>query len=120
MLPNQLLSTTGSFNSDSLSPDSVLFSTPNLQTILSGFEAIKEQEPAIMQKQPKKIRSMRRRTNKGMIKSLSSLEFEELKGFVDLGFVFLEEDVNSSLVEIIPGLQRLVKKDDGEVLLMNI
>ncbi|CAL5411451.1 unnamed protein product [Camellia sinensis] len=111
---DQLMSTTGSFSSDSLSPDSVLSSTPHLQTILSGFEATKEEEPAIKQKQPKKIRSMRRRTNKGMTKSLSSLEFEELKGFMDLGFVFSEEDVNSSLVEIIPGLHRLAKKDDGE------
>ncbi|KAL7251401.1 hypothetical protein ACSBR1_013273 [Camellia fascicularis] len=57
---------------------------------------------------------MRRRTNKGMTKSLSSLEFEELKRFMDLGFVFSEEYMNSSLVEIIPELQRLAKKDDGE------
>lgn len=40
-------------------------------------------------------------------KSLSDLEFEELKGFMDLGFVFSEEDKNSSLVSVIPGLQRL-------------
>ena len=33
---------------------------------------------------------------------------------MDLGFVFSKEDVNSSLVEIIHGLQRLAKKDDGE------
>ena len=48
-----------------------------------------------------------------MTKSLSNLEFEELKGFMDLGFVFSEEDVNSSLVEIIPGLQRLKGKKRG-------
>ncbi|MCL7043829.1 hypothetical protein MKW94_016938 [Papaver nudicaule] len=43
------------------------------------------------------------------IKSLSDLEFEELKGFMDLGFVFSEEDRNSSL---IPGLQRLGNKEN--------
>ncbi|PSR98642.1 FMN-dependent NADH-azoreductase [Actinidia chinensis var. chinensis] len=63
---------------------------------------------------PMKSRSMRRIwAKKGMTKSLSDLEFEELKGFMDLGFVFSEEDVNSSLVEILPGLQRLGKKSDG-------
>ncbi|KAH7857368.1 hypothetical protein Vadar_011919 [Vaccinium darrowii] len=60
-----------------------------------------------------KSRSMRRRRKKkGIAKSFSDLEFEELKGFMDLGFVFSEEDVNSSLVEIIPGLQIMEKKED--------
>lgn len=49
---------------------------------------------------------------KGLSKSLSELEFEEVKGFMDLGFAFSEEDkLDSSLVEIIPGLK---KKDDHE------
>ncbi|CAN1240934.1 hypothetical protein LINPERPRIM_LOCUS4745 [Linum perenne] len=42
-------------------------------------------------------------------KSLTSLEFEELKGFMELGFVFSEEDKDSRLVLIFPGLQRLRK-----------
>ncbi|XP_057465775.1 uncharacterized protein LOC130755410 [Actinidia eriantha] len=96
-----------SFSSDSLSPNSFLF-TP-------------QEEPKVpppitrqLQEQPKKDTSMRRRrTKKGMTKSLSNLEFEELKGFMDLGFVFSEEDVNSSLVEIIPGLQRLKGEKQG-------
>ncbi|XP_076951677.1 uncharacterized protein LOC143625115 [Bidens hawaiensis] len=58
----------------------------------------------------------------GMSKSLSDLEFEELKGFMDMGFVFSEQDSkDSSLVEIIPGLQRLGEErevreqdDDGD------
>lgn len=33
---------------------------------------------------------------------------------MDLGFVFSEEDKDSSLVSIIPGLQRLGKKDGEE------
>ncbi|KAL5054674.1 hypothetical protein RYX36_035356, partial [Vicia faba] len=47
-------------------------------------------------------------------KSLSDLEFEELKGFMDLGFVFSEEDKDSNLVSIIPGLQRFGKKDEEQ------
>ncbi|CAL5346207.1 unnamed protein product [Camellia sinensis] len=109
------LSSMTSFDSDFLSPNSVLF-TPNLQTILSGKETTYEEPTTQLhveeqQHQSMRSTSIRRKTNKGMTKSLSDLEFEELKGFMDLGFVFSEEDVNSSLVEIIPGLQRLAKKD---------
>ncbi|CAN4075472.1 unnamed protein product [Withania somnifera] len=46
---------------------------------------------------------------KGIIqiqRSSSDLELEELKGFMDLGFEFSEEDKNSSLVTIVPGLQK--------------
>lgn len=55
------------------------------------------------------IKKRRRKQGRvgGNSKSLSELEFEELKGFMDLGFVFSEEDKNSNLVSIIPGLQRL-------------
>lgn len=59
-------------------------------------------------------RSRREGAEKGTpqrIKSISELELEELKGFMDLGFEFSEEDAkNSSLVEIIPGLNTLMKK----------
>ncbi|RAL41644.1 hypothetical protein DM860_008826 [Cuscuta australis] len=39
-------------------------------------------------------------------KSLSEHELEELKGFMDLGFVFTDEDRKSGLASIVPGLQR--------------
>lgn len=48
-------------------------------------------------------------------KSLSELEFEELKGFMDLGFVFSEKDKDTRLVSIIPGLQRLGKDEKEQV-----
>ncbi|WJX53239.1 hypothetical protein P8452_39258 [Trifolium repens] len=105
------------FNNDSLSPDSVLISS-KLQTILSGKEVTDTEDENIVQTQtllPKKNNNnninkvvKKRRESK----SLSDLEFEELKGFMDLGFVFSEEDKDSSLVEIIPGLQRLGKKNE--------
>ncbi|KDP21126.1 hypothetical protein JCGZ_21597 [Jatropha curcas] len=105
-----------SFSSDfSQSPDSVLL-TPKLKTIRSGKE-ITEEETNIsvpIQESPKRKSKSRRRGKKILSKSLSELEFEEVKGFMDLGFVFSEEDKDSSLVSIIPGLQRLGKKDGEE------
>ncbi|KAJ4982061.1 hypothetical protein NE237_032898 [Protea cynaroides] len=98
------------FKSDSLSPKSVLI-IPKLQPILSGKEVVGVVETNTRQekiKRPdKKKRGMRRTSS---TKSLSDLESEELKGFMDLGFVFSEEDKDSNLVSIIPGLQRLGKK----------
>jgi hypothetical protein len=105
------------FNNDSLSPDSVLISS-KLQTILSGKEVTDIEDENIVQTQtllPKKNNNNNINKNvkkRRESKSLSDLEFEELKGFMDLGFVFSEEDKDSSLVEIIPGLQRLGKKNE--------
>ncbi|KAM3284892.1 hypothetical protein P3S67_023691 [Capsicum chacoense] len=94
-----------SYNSDSFSPDSVLPAT--------------HFQPDGKKAESKKVKGRRRRrrtrrTKKGLSKSLSELEFEELKGFMDLGFEFSQEDVNSSLVEIIPGLHKLRKNRDSD------
>ncbi|CAE6045776.1 unnamed protein product [Arabidopsis arenosa] len=106
-----------------LSPRSVLPVKPTpmkLQTILSGKEVnaftIAERERVLSEKEEQRKKKNKRnvRTRKG--KSMSDLEYEELKGFMDLGFVFSEEDhKDSDLVSILPGLQRLVKRDDGVV-----
>ncbi|KAJ9690735.1 hypothetical protein PVL29_013075 [Vitis rotundifolia] len=110
------LSYATSFNPGSFSPDTVL--EPKLQPIPSGKE-IREEENST-ETRAGKASSKRvalaggRRRTKGMSKSLSDLEFDELKGFIDLGFVFSEEDKDSSLVSIIPGLHRLGKKDGEE------
>uniref|UniRef100_A0A803PB83 Uncharacterized protein n=1 Tax=Cannabis sativa TaxID=3483 RepID=A0A803PB83_CANSA len=40
-------------------------------------------------------------------KSLGELELEELKGFMDLGFIFRKEHVSPRMVNLLPGLQRL-------------
>ncbi|XP_028785097.1 uncharacterized protein LOC114741003 isoform X2 [Neltuma alba] len=112
-----------SFKFGSFSPDTVLLAPSKLQTILSGKEAT-DRDPEIeppkqmtlhVEDLPsKKKRDIRRRMNKKERKSLSDLEFEELKGFMDLGFVFSEKDKDSNLASIIPGLQRLGKKDADE------
>ena len=62
-----------------------------------------------------KKRSVTKRNKIGSSKSWSELEFEELKGFMDLGFVFSEEDKDSSLVSVVPRLQRLGIKANEEV-----
>ncbi|XP_045821075.1 uncharacterized protein LOC123914113 [Trifolium pratense] len=96
------------FNHDSLSPDSVLISS-KLQTILSGKEVTDTEDENLVPKNNNINKVVKKKRGS---KSLSDLEFEELKGFMDLGFVFSEEDKDSSLVEIIPGLQRLGKKNE--------
>ncbi|KAH7568741.1 hypothetical protein ACOSP7_011780 [Xanthoceras sorbifolium] len=113
-----------SFDSVAFSPDSVLF-TPKLQTIISGKESTEgdeehqeqERKPAhhdcqeCVSKKKAAARTRRRKRISSETKSMSDLEFEELKGFMDLGFVFTEEDnKDSRLVEIVPGLQRLGRK----------
>ncbi|KAK7412477.1 hypothetical protein VNO78_03941 [Psophocarpus tetragonolobus] len=103
------LSSMTCFKNDSLSPDSVF--SPKLQTILSGKD-VTDSEAQVQHEVllPKK----REKRKKRQSKSLSDLEFEELKGFMDLGFVFSEEDKDTSLASIIPGLQRLGKSDEEE------
>ncbi|KAL7087067.1 hypothetical protein ACP275_13G042600 [Erythranthe tilingii] len=120
---------------DSPSPTSVLLAGPHLQTILSGkqvdsfqdltdtdsscislshtVEGAFDTETNTRNRQLNK-RRMRNKRRSGAGKSLSELEFEELKGFMDLGFVFTGDDqkLDSKLVSIIPGLQRLGKNVD--------
>ncbi|GAB2285437.1 hypothetical protein Dimus_019888 [Dionaea muscipula] len=113
-------STSGSFTSseEDLSPSSVLV-MPKLRTVLPGrVDQLGDENKQEFQV-PIKGKSLvggggRRRRGRrggggggGGSKSLSDLECEELKGFMDLGFVFSEEDRDSRLVSIIPGLQRL-------------
>ncbi|XP_047949507.1 uncharacterized protein LOC125195399 [Salvia hispanica] len=90
------------------SPDSVL-KTPHLQTIFSDREfSISSETPRIPVARKSGVDGRRK---KRLSKSMSELEFEEVKGFIDIGFVFSEEDkVDSALVEIIPGLQKLGQK----------
>ncbi|KAG8386782.1 hypothetical protein BUALT_Bualt03G0184700 [Buddleja alternifolia] len=96
-----------------------------LQTILSGKESRGHMPPHEKADHRIKEPSIRRKSSS---KSLSELEFEELKGFMDLGFVFSddqekEEDEDySRLVKIIPGLQRERRRrrlDDGKNNIIN-
>jgi hypothetical protein len=85
---------------------------PELQTVLSGKQVLAF---SIEEEGVKKRASERKRRKLVSPKSLLDLEFEELKGFMDLGFVFSEEEKDSRLVSIIPCLQRLGRKGGGEI-----
>ncbi|XP_031265522.1 uncharacterized protein LOC116123921 [Pistacia vera] len=124
-LSDQALSSKTSLSPDSYSPDSLLRTT-KLETILSGKEVLNFSSEDVKQEEevvevgnletvvrPQVLSEKRKRRKKENSKSLSDLEFKELKGFMDLGFVFSEEDKDSSLVSILPGLQRL-RKSNGE------
>ncbi|XP_050367353.1 uncharacterized protein LOC126785757 [Argentina anserina] len=115
-MSEDLSSKTSFMNCGSLSPDSVL-QRPKLSTILSGKEATKSIKDIPVQKheiESSRKAKIERRRKKGGSKSLTDLQFEELKGFMDLGFIFSEEDKNTNLASIIPGLKKFGKKDEGE------
>lgn len=40
-------------------------------------------------------------------KSSEDLELEEVKGFMDLGFIFKKEHLDSRMIDVVPGLLRL-------------
>ncbi|XP_016462403.1 uncharacterized protein LOC107785579 [Nicotiana tabacum] len=107
-----LSSKDSTFHSEN-SPKSVLVE-PKLQPILSG----KEYNESVFSSEAaeggvKSKESYRRRKKKSNnSKSLSELEFEELKGFMDLGFEFSDKDKDSSLVSILPGLRRLGRENE--------
>ncbi|CAL8077466.1 unnamed protein product [Prunus armeniaca] len=90
--------------------------TPKFQTVFSGKQVIEFSKQSVKQEQVPAAQTKRvyghgernrSRRRVGPSKSLSDPEFDELKGFMDLSFVFTEEDKGSKLVSIIPGLQRL-------------
>lgn len=99
------------------SPRSVI-TKPKLQKIPSGEEAVFEHSfiGREMREMREKTRTKKRygrgerEGRGGMSRSLSALEFEELKGFMDLGFEFNEGETNPSIVSIVPGLRRLRKE----------
>ncbi|CAH9135511.1 unnamed protein product [Cuscuta epithymum] len=106
-----------SMDAEEPSPESVLLEPrPQLQPILSGKEFSDQTSIANSSSGDdvsfRSIKSSRRRMRrkdsvKRNSKSLSDLEFKEVKGFMDLGFVFSDEDRDSDLlVSIIPGLQK--------------
>ncbi|KAG1330227.1 programmed cell death protein 7 [Cocos nucifera] len=99
--------------------------TPKLQTILSGKEApvedLARRNGAIGGRGEIWTAAARRRRrgrsrgrSRVSSRSLSELEFEEVKGFMDLGFTFSEAEADPRLMSIVPGLQRLGKRATGD------
>ena len=60
----------------------------------------------------KVLEARRTRGGRRRSESVSDLEAEETKGFIDLGFVFTEEDLNSELPEILPGLRTFLHREE--------
>ncbi|PKI65178.1 uncharacterized protein LOC116206973 [Punica granatum] len=61
--------------------------------------------------------------SKRMLKSMScrsfaDLEMEEVRGFMDLGFIFKKEHLSPRIVSVVPGLQRLavLRKKQSQLL----
>ncbi|XP_008790021.1 uncharacterized protein LOC103707351 [Phoenix dactylifera] len=99
--------------------------TPKLQTILSGKEGLVRDEPRQngatasggenWTAATRRRRRRRRRERSGRSsRSLSELQFEEVKGFMDLGFTFSEAEADPRLISIVPGLQQLGKREPGD------
>ncbi|KAG8376531.1 hypothetical protein BUALT_Bualt09G0073100 [Buddleja alternifolia] len=62
--------------------------------------------------------SIKRLRKRRSCKSLfEQLEVEEVKGFMELGFIFKKDNLNKQLISLIPGLQRLdhaYKNDEND------
>lgn len=69
------------------------------------------QETRLAQKESRNTRypdlSTKRLQKTMSCKSLGELELEEVKGFMDLGFIFKKENLSSRIMSLIPGLQRI-------------
>lgn len=108
-------------NSDSSSSPVSVLHLPKLDTILSGKESNSSDTETCPDNPPnpskvEKFRVSKKKKYKMGSKSLSELEYEELRGFMDLGFAFPKDDIDSELVSIIPGLQRWAGRDgEGEL-----
>uniref|UniRef100_A0ACD6AET9 Uncharacterized protein n=1 Tax=Avena sativa TaxID=4498 RepID=A0ACD6AET9_AVESA len=82
-----------------------------LETILSGKDGMAAPLPE-RRRPEKRWPGGRRRKARG--RSLSELEFEEVKGLQDLGFTFSEADVDAELASIVPGLRRLRAEEEAK------
>ncbi|THU64935.1 hypothetical protein C4D60_Mb01t31730 [Musa balbisiana] len=84
-------------------PTGVLRSCPSFPTTSSDIKHESRSD---------RRRSRRRRTmsRSRSYRSVTELENYELKGFMDLGFVFRKEELSMEIMNIIPGLQRLGKE----------
>ncbi|KAJ7547348.1 hypothetical protein O6H91_08G081600 [Diphasiastrum complanatum] len=74
---------------------------PQLETITSGKQLVTES------KMGTPLVRRRRREQRKRIKSLTDLEYDEVKGFRELGFNFSEDELTPRMVRLVPGLKPL-------------
>ncbi|KAI9076879.1 hypothetical protein K1719_041183 [Acacia pycnantha] len=92
---------------ESFSPNSVLLNHSSSHPFSTKKDLTEDSKPMILPN--------RKRSNKmGKHKSVAELEMEEVEGFMDLGFVFTEEDRHSRLASIVPGLKRMWKEEEDD------
>ena len=80
-----------------------------LKTILSGKDGLAA--AALPERRRRPAGGGRRRRRRG--RSLSELEFEEVKGLQDLGFTFSDAEVDAELASIVPGLRRKRSEEEN-------
>ncbi|KAL6603939.1 hypothetical protein ACP70R_044300 [Stipagrostis hirtigluma subsp. patula] len=87
-----------------------------LETILSGKDGVVVAPQPLPERRRHEARrpgTGRRRRRRG--RSLSELEFEEVKGLRDLGFTFSDDEVDAQLASIVPGLRRKRSEEEARV-----
>lgn len=72
--------------------------------------------PAKVSRSKKYTGSVMRLQKTMSCKSLGELEVEEVKGFVDLGFKFDPQNLSPRMMSVVPGLQRLAKSQNSEII----
>ncbi|KAF5180508.1 Mlo-related protein [Thalictrum thalictroides] len=90
--------------------------TPTSLLLVASKSRSHSSLPSSMHKLPKHLRNVGVDTSlkKTMsCKTLVELEYEEVKGFMDLGFRFKKELLSPRMISVVPGLQRLDEYKDG-------
>lgn len=81
---------------------------PTRFNLVSGKTRSHSSSPISAQKKSRNLGYSPGKLQKTMsCKSLVELELEELKGFMDLGFIFRKENLSKRIMNLIPGLQRI-------------
>lgn len=62
-------------------------------------------------------KELAQKVNKRSPKDRMDPEFQELKGFVELGFVFSKDQLSPRLLNLLPGLKRLIHHENGTEIL---
>lgn len=62
----------------------------------------------------RKLATARRLQKSMSYRTLGELELEEVKGFMDLGFIFRKENMSPRMMSVVPGLQRLSRHQNKQ------
>ncbi|XP_061338465.1 uncharacterized protein LOC133285271 isoform X2 [Gastrolobium bilobum] len=72
----------------------------------------------------KRVTTTRKLQKSMSCRTLGELELDEVKGFMDLGFIFKKENLCPRMMSVVPGLQRLeawlIKRPDSPLLNLRI